>query len=253
MHLSVSSPRGGGGGVGGSGIGWGFWHFLKKIVKIPTPGEKELSKLAEKNGFLLFYSLKLKDKMHNVRSKSPPWGYTPQSKSRGLPDPPPPPPSGLTLIGALAEISLYSSTELISRRVALSYYTAVMPWRLSRRYVLGILGEQKRKRGEREAQVACERRSASLQGRVFVITLKAGPALVSLSAALSAVFSLVTQRSSFCGEERCVTRLKTTNLVPASASTPRPKYSIWRLSAQSWFTVHIEVWNSKCEFFPTDV
>ena len=76
-------------GGGGSGIGWGFWHFLKKIVKIPTPGEKELSKLGEKNGFLLFYSLKLKDKMHNVRSKSPPWGYTPESKSRGLPDPPP--------------------------------------------------------------------------------------------------------------------------------------------------------------------
>ena len=30
--------------------------------------------------------------MHDVRSKSPPWGYTPQSNSRGLPDPPPPPP-----------------------------------------------------------------------------------------------------------------------------------------------------------------
>ena len=28
--------------------------------------------------------------MHNVRSKSPPWGYTPESNSRGLPDPPPP-------------------------------------------------------------------------------------------------------------------------------------------------------------------
>ena len=57
-----------------------------------TPGKKELSKLAEKNGFLLFLSLKLRDKMHNIRSKSPPWGYTPQSKSRGLPDPSPPPP-----------------------------------------------------------------------------------------------------------------------------------------------------------------
>ena len=77
---------------GGGGVGHrvGILTFSKKIVKIPTPGEKELSKLAEKNGFLLFYSLKLKDKMHNVRSKSPPWGYTPKSKSRGLPDPPPP-------------------------------------------------------------------------------------------------------------------------------------------------------------------
>ena len=29
MHLSMSSPR-----------GWGFWHFLKKIIKIPTPGQR---------------------------------------------------------------------------------------------------------------------------------------------------------------------------------------------------------------------
>ena len=33
--------------------------------------------------------------MHDVRSKFPPWGYTTQSNSRGLPDPPPPPPLGL--------------------------------------------------------------------------------------------------------------------------------------------------------------
>ena len=36
--------------------------------------------------------------MHDVRSKSPPWGYASRSNSRGLPDPPP---LGLTLIGAL--------------------------------------------------------------------------------------------------------------------------------------------------------
>ena len=92
MHLSVSSPRG-----GGSGIGWVFWHFLEKKIKIPTPGRKKiLSKLAETNGLLPFYYIKLKDQMHDVRSKSPPWGYMSQSNSRGLPDPPPP--SGLTLM-----------------------------------------------------------------------------------------------------------------------------------------------------------
>ena len=36
MHLSMSSPKGG----GGSGIGWRFWHFLKKIIKIPTPRQR---------------------------------------------------------------------------------------------------------------------------------------------------------------------------------------------------------------------
>ena len=41
----------------GSGIGWGFWHFLKKIVKIPTPGQRIIVKLAETNGLLLIYSL----------------------------------------------------------------------------------------------------------------------------------------------------------------------------------------------------
>ena len=50
-----------------------------------------MSKLAEANGLLLFYCLKLKDQMHDVRSKSSPWGYTPQSNSLGFPDPPPPP------------------------------------------------------------------------------------------------------------------------------------------------------------------
>ena len=60
----------------GGGRGVGILTFSKKI---------ELSKLAETNGLLLFCSIKLKDEMHNVRS-------TPQSNSRGLPDPPPNPP-----------------------------------------------------------------------------------------------------------------------------------------------------------------
>ena len=58
----------------------------------PNPrGKKELSKLTETNGLPLFSFIKLKDQMHDVRSKSPPWGYTLQSNSRGLSNPPPPP------------------------------------------------------------------------------------------------------------------------------------------------------------------
>ena len=66
--------------------GGGILTFSEKIIIIPTPG----GKLAETNGLLLFCSIKLKDEMHDVRSKSPPWGYTPQSNSRGCPTPPPP-------------------------------------------------------------------------------------------------------------------------------------------------------------------
>ena len=51
-------PEGGGGGVGHR---VGILTCSKKIIKIPTPGEKESSKLAETNGLLLFYSIKLKD------------------------------------------------------------------------------------------------------------------------------------------------------------------------------------------------
>ena len=88
MHLSVSSPRGG----GGVGHRVGILTFSKKNYQNPHHrAKKELSKLVETTGLLLFYSIKLKDEMHDVRSKSPPWGYTPQSNSRGLPDPPPPP------------------------------------------------------------------------------------------------------------------------------------------------------------------
>ena len=46
MHLSMSSPRG-----GGSGIGWGFWHFLKKIIKIPTPGQRIIVKISRNKWF----------------------------------------------------------------------------------------------------------------------------------------------------------------------------------------------------------
>ena len=62
MHLSVSSPRGGGGGVGHR---VGILTF-SKTSKSPPPGEKELSKLAEKNSLLPFYYIKLKDQMHDV-------------------------------------------------------------------------------------------------------------------------------------------------------------------------------------------
>ena len=67
----------------------------------------QCAKLAEANGLPFFYYLKLKDQMHDAQSKAPPWGYTSQSNSYGLPDPlphPPPPPLGLTLLGALPNL-----------------------------------------------------------------------------------------------------------------------------------------------------
>ena len=87
MHLSVSSLRGG----GGVRYRVGILTFSKKNSQNPHPWAKNnnLSKLVETNGLLLFYYIKLKDQIHDVPSKSPPWGYTPQSNSRGLPDPPP--------------------------------------------------------------------------------------------------------------------------------------------------------------------
>ena len=56
-----------------------------------------MSKLAETNGLLLIYSLKLTDQMYDVRSKSPPWDMRHSQIPVGCPNPPPPP-SGLTLI-----------------------------------------------------------------------------------------------------------------------------------------------------------
>ena len=35
----------------GSGIGWGFWHFLKKIIKIPTPGRRIIVKISRNKWF----------------------------------------------------------------------------------------------------------------------------------------------------------------------------------------------------------
>ena len=85
MHLSMSSPRGG-----------EVWHRVgiltfskKKIIKIPTPGQRIFVKISRNKWFLLIYSLKLTDQMHDVRSKSPPWGYASRSNSSGLPGPPP--------------------------------------------------------------------------------------------------------------------------------------------------------------------
>ena len=78
MHLSVSSKKKRGGRVGHR---VGVLTFSKKIISnYPPPGKKKLSKLAETNGLLLFYYIKMKDQMHDVRSKSPPCG---------LPDPAP--------------------------------------------------------------------------------------------------------------------------------------------------------------------
>ena len=96
MHLSVSSPRGG----GGVGHKVGILTFSKKNYQNPHPRAKK--------GFtsLLLYKIERSNEMHDVRSKSPPWGYRSKSNSRGLsdspppPPPPPPPPSDLILIGA---------------------------------------------------------------------------------------------------------------------------------------------------------
>ena len=54
--------------------------------------------------------------MHDVRSKSPPWGYTPQSNFRGLPDPPPPPPLGLDIDRCIIDTSLKSEIQLLWAR-----------------------------------------------------------------------------------------------------------------------------------------
>ena len=48
MHLSMSSPGGGG---AESGIAWGFWHFLKEIIKIPTPGQRIIVKISRNKWF----------------------------------------------------------------------------------------------------------------------------------------------------------------------------------------------------------
>ena len=55
-------PDGGGGGVGHR---VGILTFSKRDYQNPPPpGKKALSKLAETNGLLLFYYIKLKDQMH---------------------------------------------------------------------------------------------------------------------------------------------------------------------------------------------
>ena len=71
MHLSMSSPRR---EVGG---------------EVGPPGKiKNYQK--QNNGLLLFYYLKLKDQMHDVRSKSPPWDIRHSQNPMGCPTPPPP-------------------------------------------------------------------------------------------------------------------------------------------------------------------
>ena len=39
------------GGGSGAGIGWGFWHFLKEIIKIPTPGQRIIVKISRNKWF----------------------------------------------------------------------------------------------------------------------------------------------------------------------------------------------------------
>ena len=108
-----------------------FWHFLKKIIKIPTPEKRIiLSKLAETNGLLLIYSLKLTDQMHDVRSKSPPWGYASRSNSRGLPDPPPP--LGLDIDRCISKRFIQWLIDFSSCKYSRSshriYYGHFAPW-----------------------------------------------------------------------------------------------------------------------------
>ena len=40
------------GGRVGSGIGWGFWHFLKKMIKLPTPGQTVIVKIIRSKWFI---------------------------------------------------------------------------------------------------------------------------------------------------------------------------------------------------------
>ena len=97
----MSSPRGG----GGSGIGWGFWHFLKKIIKIPIPGQRIIVKISRNKWFTSHLLFKIDRSNAWCQVKIPTLGDMCHGQIPvGCPTPPPPN-SGLTLIGALHCIS----------------------------------------------------------------------------------------------------------------------------------------------------
>ena len=83
--------RGGGGGVRHR---VGILTFSKKKFQNPHPRAKKVVKISRNKWIasLLLLSIKLKDHMHDIWSKSAPWEFTSQSNSRGFPDNPLPPP-----------------------------------------------------------------------------------------------------------------------------------------------------------------
>ena len=100
MHLSISSPRGGGGGREGSGIGREFGIFLKKNNKISFPRQKVIVKSISKKwitSFLLFVIERSNDQNLYLGDTCP------NQIQMGFPEPPSPSPSPLTLIGTLSQ------------------------------------------------------------------------------------------------------------------------------------------------------
>ena len=89
MHLSMSSPKGGG---GRSGIGWGFWHFLRKIIKIPTPGQRIIVKISRNKRFTSHLPFKIDRSNAWCQVKIPTLGICITVKFPWVARPPPPPP-----------------------------------------------------------------------------------------------------------------------------------------------------------------
>ena len=85
------------------------FSILKKIIKIPTPGQKIVVKIVRNKWFTPLLLFELKGQMIDVRSKPPPWGYTSQSNSRGLPEFPPPL-SGLRCVICLKSIACHTES-----------------------------------------------------------------------------------------------------------------------------------------------
>ena len=85
MHLSMLSPREGGGG--GVGHGVGILTFSLKKIQIPHPWDKIIGQnvhtAASEGGKMSFVQLKSLAWGHHIRSKSLPWGQTSRSNSRG--------------------------------------------------------------------------------------------------------------------------------------------------------------------------
>ena len=92
---------------GESGVEWGFWHFLKKFIKIRTPGQRIIVKISRNKWLTSHLLFKIDRSNAWWQVKIPtlgifvtvkfPWVARPPLF---LPPLPPPSPSGLTLIGA---------------------------------------------------------------------------------------------------------------------------------------------------------